>query len=85
LEQFPNLNELWLGMTAFMKDYDFLGKLNKLEVLVFQDIRFSDISFLYEMSALKRLVFQSCKIGENIDASKISRPGIFLIHQFTIN
>lgn len=72
LEYFPRLKELWLGMTAFIRDYNFLEKLNTLEVLVFQDIQFSDINFLYGINSLKRLIFQSCRLGDNIiDASKL--------------
>ena len=72
LENFPNLKELWFGMTAFINDYDFLKKLNTIEVLVFQDIRFSNIDFLYNLASLKRVVFQSCRIANNkIDASKL--------------
>ena len=71
LDSFTNLNEIWLGMTPFINDYSFLGKLNALEVLVFQNIAFSEIDFLYEISTLRKLIFQSCSINNlKIDASK---------------
>ena len=71
LEKFGNLRELWLGMTPYISDYNFLRNLNTIETLVFQDILISDIDFIYEMASLKRLIFQSCRIKEKIDASKL--------------
>jgi len=71
LEKFGNLRELWLGMTSQIKDYNFLRKLNTIEVLVFQDITFSNIDFIYDMISLKRLIFQSCKINKEINAAKL--------------
>jgi len=71
LEQFKNLRELWLGMTAFMESYDFLKKLTTLEVLVFQDIYFSNIDFIYSLSSLRKLIFQNCGVNSKIDASRL--------------
>jgi hypothetical protein len=71
LEQFAHLKELWLGMTKFINDYHFLSDLDTLEVLVFQDIKFSSIDFLYGIGSLKRLIFQSCEVSQKIDASRI--------------
>ena len=71
LEQLVNLREIWIGMTPFITNYDFLTRINYLEVLVFQDIRFSDIDFIYNIPSLKKIIFQSCRINNVIDVTRL--------------
>ena len=71
LEQFKNLKELWLGMTSQINNYSFLKHLDNIEILVFQDINFKNIDFLYDMVSLRKLIFQSCRIVGKIDASRL--------------
>ncbi len=78
LEQLKNLKELWLGMTTFIKNYDFLKKLNTLEILVFQDARLSEINFIYDITSIRRLIFQGCSINNlKIDISRLSNLEYF--------
>jgi len=71
LENFPKLRELWFWAVPFISDFNFLRRLDTLEVLVFQDIRFNNIDFIYDLVSLRKLIFQGCRVNKTIDASRL--------------
>ena len=72
IEQFKNLKDIRFEMTSYIGDYNFLRSLDTVEVLLFETMFISDISFIYEMASLKRLILQGFRTDTKlIDASRL--------------
>ena len=61
LKKFNNIKKLDLSWCMNIKDYSFISKLNKLEILNLIETNVSDISFLENNKNIKGLELRGCK------------------------
>jgi hypothetical protein len=72
IEQLSDLKEIRFEMTSYISDFSFLRSLSSVEVLRFETMFIPDISFIYEMASLRRLILQGFRTDNvMIDASRL--------------